>query len=77
MAQTPHLSIVIPAFNEAARIEPTIRDVVSYCREEGRSFELLLVDDGSQDGTSIICRRLAEEFPELKLIRLAANHGKG
>jgi dolichyl-phosphate beta-glucosyltransferase len=77
MALTPGLSIVIPAYNEESRIEPTIRDIVEYCRGSGRSFELILVDDGSRDETSTVARRLAEEFPELKLLRLAANHGKG
>ncbi len=77
MARTPDLSIVIPAYNEASRIEPTIRDIVAYCRQGQRVFELLLIDDGSRDDTSSIGRRLAEEFSELKLIRLAANQGKG
>lgn len=77
MAQTPDLSIVIPAYNESFRIEPTIRDMIGYCRAAGRTFELILVDDGSQDGTSTVGRNLAHEFSELRLIRLAANHGKG
>jgi dolichyl-phosphate beta-glucosyltransferase len=77
MARGPDLSIVIPAYNEASRLEPTVRDIVAYCRETTRSFELILVDDGSQDGTSTLGRKLAVEFPELRLIRLAANHGKG
>jgi dolichyl-phosphate beta-glucosyltransferase len=77
MARTPDLSIVIPAYNEESRIEPTVRDIVGYCRGVKRTFELILVDDGSQDGTSTVGWNLAEEFPELRLIRLAANHGKG
>ena len=77
MVRTPDLSIVIPAYNEAARIEPTVRDIVAYCRKGRRMFEPLLIDDGSCDDTSSIGRVLAEEFPELRLIRLAANQGKG
>ena len=77
MARTPELSIVIPAYNEESRIQPTVRDIVEYCRRTGRSFELIVVDDGSQDGTSTVAWNLATEFPELRLIRLAANHGKG
>jgi dolichyl-phosphate beta-glucosyltransferase len=77
MTRRPDLSIVIPAYNEESRIEPTIRDMVGYCRGARRTFELILVDDGSQDGTSTVGSRLADEFPELRLIRLAANHGKG
>ena len=77
MARIPDLSIVIPAYNEELRITPTIRDIVEYCRTGGRAFEVILVDDGSRDGTSAVGRLLCEEFWELKLIRLAANHGKG
>src|SRR5918995_4500362 len=77
MIRAPDLSIVIPAFDEESRIEPTIRDMITYCRNARRNFEIILVDDGSRDGTSMVGRRLAEEFPELRLIRLAANHGKG
>lgn len=77
MVRAPDLSIVIPAYNEESRIEPTIRDVVAYCRGVGRTFEVILVDDGSRDSTSTVGWRLAEEFHELRLIRLAANHGKG
>jgi dolichyl-phosphate beta-glucosyltransferase len=77
MARTPDLSIVIPAYNEESRIEPTIRETIGYCRSVGRTFELILVDDGSRDGTSTVGWNLAAEFPELRLIRLAANHGKG
>jgi dolichyl-phosphate beta-glucosyltransferase len=77
MTRRPDLSIVIPAYNEESRIEATIRDIVGYGRGAGRTFELILVDDGSQDGTSTVGRNLADEFPELRLIRLAPNHGKG
>jgi dolichyl-phosphate beta-glucosyltransferase len=51
--------------------------MVGYCRGAGRTFELILVDDGSKDATSSLGSKLADEFPELRLIRLAANHGKG
>ncbi|HMH55367.1 MAG TPA: glycosyltransferase, partial [Gemmatimonadales bacterium] len=77
MARTLDLSIVIPAYNEESRLGPTVRDIVTYCRSGGRPFEVIIVDDGSRDDTSGVGRRLTEEFPELKLIRLAANHGKG
>jgi dolichyl-phosphate beta-glucosyltransferase len=77
VAQATELSIVIPAYNEEARIAPTIREAVAYCRSRHRAFELMLVDDGSRDGTTAVGRRLAEDFPELRVIRLASNHGKG
>jgi dolichyl-phosphate beta-glucosyltransferase len=77
MGQTPELSIVIPAYNEESRITSTIRDIVNYCRARPLSFELILVDDGSRDGTSSVGRLLSAEFSEVRLIRLAMNHGKG
>ena len=77
MAPTPNLSIVIPAYNEGSRIGPTVRDIIDYCRQAHRSFEVILVDDGSEDDTSWVGLQLSQEFSELRLIRLAANHGKG
>ncbi len=77
MARALELTIVVPAYNEELRLEPVVRDVVRYCRETRRAFELIVVDDGSHDGTSALVHRLSETMPEVKLIRLAANHGKG
>jgi dolichyl-phosphate beta-glucosyltransferase len=77
MAPTPDLSIIIPAYNEGSRIGPTVRDLVDYCRGSHRVFEVILVDDGSEDDTGWVGRQLCQEFDELRLIRLAANQGKG
>ena len=71
------LSIVVPAYNEEARLEPTLRDMVSYLRKTGRRAEILVVDDGSRDGTSALVTRLGVEMSEIRLIRLPANRGKG
>ncbi len=71
------VSVVIPAFNEEQRLEPTLREAVRYFRSAERDFDLTVVDDGSRDGTSLLVRRLRAEFPELQLIRLPANRGKG
>jgi len=68
---------VVPAYNEEARIEPTVRDIVRYCRLQERRFEVIVVDDGSRDGTSATVDRLTDACPEIRLIRLAQNHGKG
>jgi dolichyl-phosphate beta-glucosyltransferase len=77
MKPRPDLSIVIPAFNEEARLGPTLRDYSAYCHRTGRRAELIVVDDGSLDRTSALVNELSSESPEIRLIRLAENHGKG
>ena len=69
------LSVVIPAYNEAHRIEPTLEKVVGYLRRRGTSFEVLVVDDGSHDTTA----RLAEQFTGqgVWVLKLTMNRGKG
>jgi dolichyl-phosphate beta-glucosyltransferase len=77
MRPQPDLSIVIPAFNEEARLEPTLQAYMAYCRESGRRVELIVVDDGSLDRTSQVVNSFATSHPEVRLIRLAENQGKG
>jgi dolichyl-phosphate beta-glucosyltransferase len=73
----PLLSIVIPAFNEVDRLEPTLRRVIEYCRAEKPAWEILVVDDGSTDGTVALAHRIGLEAPELRVIELGGNRGKG
>ncbi|MCI0437037.1 MAG: glycosyltransferase family 2 protein [Gemmatimonadetes bacterium] len=73
----PALSLVIPAYNEAARLAPTLRDSLAWLRKRDGGFEIIVVDDGSTDGTSELVQREAERSAEVRLIRLPANHGKG
>lgn len=71
------LSVVVPAFNEHGRVAPMLHDAAAWCRRRARSWELIVVDDGSTDRTSALIRDRAELIPELRLIRLGANQGKG
>lgn len=71
------LSAVFPAFNEEARLEAPLREAAAWLAATGRRAELIAVDDGSRDGTSALVRRLADEIPGLRLIRLPGNRGKG
>ena len=76
MRPQPDLSIVIPAYNEQGRLESTLRAYLAYCRPR-RTVEVIVVDDGSTDDTTPLVERLGAELPELRLIRLAQNQGKG
>jgi len=71
------LSIVIPAYNESARIEQTLERVTWCVEEQDWDAEILVVDDGSQDATSQIVERWMERYPRLKLIKNNGNRGKG
>ena len=73
-------SLVIPAFNERNRIEACLRDVARWRagRPGGWEWEVILVDDGSTDGTSLTAVRVAEEASlPVRIVRLDRNRGKG
>lgn len=72
------LSVVIPAYNEELRIEPTLRDVSGYLSDSlGQDFEILVVLDGPKDGTPALVKRLAAELPGIRVIENTVNKGKG
>jgi dolichyl-phosphate beta-glucosyltransferase len=76
-ATTPALSIVIPAFNEERRLDPSLTVVAGYLRRARLRAEVLVVDDGSTDGTAALVRRRAKGMPGLKLVAQPRNLGKG
>ena len=72
------LSIVIPAYNEEERLPSTLDQVLAYLRRgDFAPWELLVVNDGSKDGTAALVRRLAVTEPKLRLIENPGNKGKG
>jgi len=77
MHEPLELSVVVPAYNEERRLGRTLAEIVGYLRSRRVAFELIVVDDGSRDGTSALTRELAGVHSELRLIRLPENCGKG
>ena len=73
----PDYSIVIPAYNESARILATLKSVHSCIRERGWRAEVIVVDDGSTDSTAEIVRSFAAHATEVRLLRNPGNRGKG
>jgi len=69
------LSVVIPAYNEALRLGPTLERVVAYLRGRGMSYEVLVVDDGSTDATAEVAERFAGQG--VQVLRQEVNRGKG
>jgi dolichyl-phosphate beta-glucosyltransferase len=73
----PDLSVVIPAFDEEARLGPTVERLVAFLQARPWRWELLVVDDGSRDGTAALTARLAARLPGVRLIDGGPNRGKG
>ena len=70
------ISIVIPAYNEAGRILPSLETLGAFCRDRFSGFEIICVDDGSSDSTWEILSGL-DDMPFVKPLRLIENRGKG
>jgi glycosyltransferase involved in cell wall biosynthesis len=77
VTQYPIYSIVIPAFNESARIPATLQSVVACIRDRGWRAEVIVVNDGSRDATADLVRAFARNAPEVRLIENPGNRGKG
>jgi dolichyl-phosphate beta-glucosyltransferase len=73
----PPYSIVIPAYNESARIDATLREVVSCIRSNGWNAEVIVVNDGSTDSTARQVLDFAKSAPEVRLLENPGNRGKG
>lgn len=73
----PHLSIVIPAYNEEKRLPRTLERMLPHLRAAGFSFEIVIVDDGSKDTTVEVIRAIAKKNPELRLLSDGINRGRG
>ena len=73
----PAYSIVIPAYNESARIGRTLERILAHVRERNWNAEFVVVNDGSTDGTAALVREIASQVGNLVLIENPGNRGKG
>jgi glycosyltransferase involved in cell wall biosynthesis len=70
------LSVVFPVYNEAGNVEALVDEVVRVCGALGREYEIVVVDDGSDDGTPAVLRRLKERVPPLRVVLFRRNFGQ-
>lgn len=71
----PSIAVVIPAFEESARLGPTLERILAYLERRGSDFEVVVVDDGSRDETSAVAERFVAR--STRRIRFSSNRGKG
>lgn len=73
----PCLSVVLPAYNEEARLPATLAAWSSYLTEQPYASEIVVADDGSRDGTVAAAEAFAATHPNVRVLRLQPNRGKG
>ena len=76
-ADALRLSVVLPAFNEETRLPDTLVAWSEYLDAQPYRWEIVVADDGSRDGTAAAAEGFAAEHPEVRVVRLAQNRGKG
>lgn len=76
MADRPDICVVLPAYNEASNLPSVVRELTGVLEREFAHWQVLVVDDGSTDGTPAVLEALQIEVPNLRTIRLRRNSGK-
>ena len=71
------LTIVIPAYNEERRLPPTLERIKAWIAQKGIVAEVLVVDDGSTDGTARMVENSTSSFASIRLLSNGRNFGKG
>ena len=71
------ISAVLPAFNEEGNLEQAVARVGRALKAHARSFEIIVVDDGSRDGSAALLERLKPQHPQLRVVRHPVNRGYG
>ena len=76
-ASSVEISAVMPAFNEEGNLEQSVGRMAAALAEQARAFEVIVVDDGSRDGTATLLARLKAIHPSLRVVRHPVNRGYG
>ena len=71
------ISVVVPAYNEAERIAPSLEGVFAYMDRHHPDYEVIVVDDGSTDDTPGVVQRRFGDRPQLRVLSYGPNRGKG
>ena len=77
LAGRPHLSVVIPAYNEEGRIGASLTEALAYLDAQDYRYEVLIVDDGSSDNTRAVALAAAAGRPNVQFLHYDGNRGKG
>jgi dolichyl-phosphate beta-glucosyltransferase len=73
----PHLSVVVPAYNEEERLPRTLARLDEYYSAQDYDFDVVVVSDGSRDGTVELVREFAKTHPHFSVVDSQPNRGKG
>jgi glycosyltransferase involved in cell wall biosynthesis len=76
-SSSPELSIVIPSYNEELRLPATLDRIAAHLQTYRGTAEVLVVDDGSQDGTAAVAESYRAKIPSLRVVSNGVNRGKG
>jgi glycosyltransferase involved in cell wall biosynthesis len=75
-AYSVDVSFIVPVYNEIENVDALVDEIMKAGNEMNRSFELVIVDDGSTDGTVMQLRKLAKRNPRLRVVCLKRNYGQ-
>ena len=76
MDEKPMLSIVVPVYNEEENVRPLFGKIQAVCETIGDAYEVLFIDDGSEDETFNVLSELCKQEPQLVVIRFQKNAGQ-
>ena len=74
MEEKPYLSVIVPAYNEESRVGDSLKSILDFLGKRQYSSEVVLVDDGSDDGTADVVSSISDQ---VRILRNERNRGKG